>query len=89
VSAGRVAAGTVAELWLRQRLGVEIVAWVSAVGPVNLDDARSTELRHSVTRADVDTNAVRCPDGPTAERMTEVNARLDEASRLPWLTACI
>lgn len=33
---GRVAAGAVAEKWLRLRFGVEIVAWVSQIGPVEL-----------------------------------------------------
>jgi chorismate synthase len=61
---GRVAAGAVAQKLLRARWGVEVVAWVSRVQAVesSVDSA-------SVTKLDVDANAVRCPDGQAAEAM--------------------
>jgi len=31
---GRVASGAVAEKWLKEKYGIEIVAWVSSVGDV-------------------------------------------------------
>ncbi len=62
---GRVAAGAVAEVFLRQQYGVEIVAWVSAVGPV----AAPLPDRETLTREQVDAHAVRCPDAASAERM--------------------
>ena len=62
---GRVAAGAIAEKFLRQHYGVEIVAWVSAVGAVEAPDLTAREI----TRPDVDAQAVRCPDAESAERM--------------------
>ena len=64
---GRVAAGAIAEKWLREQYGTEIVAWVSAVGdieapPVNID---------RITRAEVDRTIIRCPDAATAGRMQD------------------
>ena len=64
---GRVAAGAIAEKWLREQYGTEIVAWVSAVGdieapPVDID---------RITRAEVDRTIIRCPDAATAGRMQD------------------
>lgn len=73
-TAGRVAAGAVAEKLLRERWGVEIVAWVSAVGEVDglaVDPA-------TVDRPAVDRFAVRCPDEEAARRMEEEIARARE-----------
>ncbi len=62
---GRVAAGAVAEKFLREKFGVEIVAWVSRVGSVTAAiDA------DAVTRDLVDRQPVRCPDPAPAARMT-------------------
>jgi chorismate synthase len=63
---GRVAAGAVAEKFLYERYGVEIVAWVSAVGAVK---AIKVDLM-TVDRAAVDLSDVRCPHAESAERMT-------------------
>lgn len=62
---GRVAAGAIAEKWLHQTFGTEIVAWVSAVGTV---EAPAIDIEQ-ITRAEVDATAVRCPDAGAAERM--------------------
>ena len=64
---GRVAAGAIAEKWLREQYGTEIVAWVSAVGdieapPVDID---------RITREEVDRTIIRCPDAATAGRMQD------------------
>lgn len=63
---GRVAAGAVAEAVLAP-LGIDIVAWVDEVEHVaaSVDGA-------TVTRADVDREAVRCPDLAAAAAMTTV-----------------
>lgn len=66
---GRVAAGAIAEEVLRVRSGVDIVAWVSAVGEVTLPERSVAELA-ALTRADVDAWEVRCPDERIAARMT-------------------
>ncbi|MBE0597736.1 MAG: chorismate synthase, partial [Desulfuromonadales bacterium] len=51
---GRVAAGAIAELWLRQQFGIEIVAWVSAVGGIEAGEVDSD----TVSREQVDANPV-------------------------------
>jgi len=64
-TAGRVAAGAIAQQLLARR-GVSIVAWVDEVQGIaaSVDDA-------SVTRAAVETTDVRCPDGEAAKHMIE------------------
>jgi chorismate synthase len=62
---GRVAAGAIAEKWLHETYGTEIVAWVSAVGDIEAPEVDALQL----SRADVDRHIVRCPDAATAERM--------------------
>jgi len=64
---GRVAAGAIAEKFLREAYGVEIVSWVSAVA-----DIEATEVDvNTIDRASVDSNIMRCPDQAAAERMIE------------------
>jgi chorismate synthase len=62
---GRVAAGAIAEKWLRQTYGTEIVAWVSAVGDIEAPALDGERL----TRTEVDANLIRCPDAATAQLM--------------------
>ncbi|MCS6771979.1 MAG: chorismate synthase [Kiritimatiellae bacterium] len=62
---GRVAAGAIAEKWLRITYGIEIVAWVSSVGAI---DAPPIDFE-TVSRKDVDATIIRCPHAETAERM--------------------
>ncbi len=64
---GRVAAGAIAEKFLSERYGIEIVAWVSTVSTI---EAPSPDTM-SVIRKEVDRSAVRCPDPQTAEKMTD------------------
>lgn len=63
---GRVAAGAIAEQWLTNTFGVEIVAWVEQVHDVSATGAFTT-----VTRNEVDQTPVRCPDRAVAEKMIE------------------
>jgi len=66
-SIGRVAAGVVAEKVLQSICpGIEIFAWVASI-----HDIDATVDPQSVTREDVEANAVRCPDAEIAERMIE------------------
>jgi chorismate synthase len=72
---GRVAAGAVAEKFLRQRFGVAIVAWVSSVGEIEaagIDPA-------AIERSGVDRFEVRCPHAASAARMMAEIARVREA----------
>lgn len=62
---GRVAAGAIAEKVLRVRHGIEIVAWVSAVGGIEAEQVAMDDI----TRETVDATPVRCPDPAAAERM--------------------
>jgi chorismate synthase len=64
----RVAAGAVAEKMLVQAYGIDIVAWVSAVGDVTLSEADPNHI----TRTEVDKTPVRCPDDETADRMIDL-----------------
>lgn len=62
---GRVAAGAIAEKWLRLAHGVEIVAWVSTVGAITAPPADAAKISREV----VDGHVTRCPHPETAERM--------------------
>ena len=64
---GRVAAGAIAEKWLKENFGVEIVAWVSQVG----DIAAPAVDMGLVSRAEVDRHITRCPHADFAARMQE------------------
>ncbi len=64
---GRVAAGAIAEKFLRETYGVDIVAWVSAVGDITARDLSGEAL----TREMIDQTMIRCPDPDVAGRMEE------------------
>ena len=83
---GRVAAGAVAETWLRERFGVQIVGWVESVGEV---DAGPVDT-DTVSRRDVDAHAVRCPDATAAAAMAAAiaEAKADRDS-LGGVIACV
>lgn len=75
---GRVAAGAIAEKYLLEQYGIEIVAWVSSVG---VQDATRVDME-TISREQVDASDVRCPDAEAAEKMTAeiVAARADKDS---------
>ena len=82
----RVAAGAVAEKWLGQAHGVEIVAWVESVGtvgPAAVDPV-------SVSRSQVDATEIRCPDETTSAAMAQTvdRARQDQDS-VGGVVACV
>ncbi len=83
---GRVAAGAIAEKYLRETFGVEIVAWVSSVGMVDAPPIDSDTL----TRPQVDAHPVRCPDPGAAEAMAEevLQARAEQDS-LGGVISCV
>ncbi len=83
---GRVAAGAIAEKYLRLRYGVEIVAWVSAVGDVEAPDT----IVEEVTRELVDTSTVRCPHAETRARMeAEIEAARDDKDSIGGVVSCV
>jgi chorismate synthase len=64
---GRVIAGSVAEKFLREKYGIEIVAWVDSVGPI---ESQPIDIS-TISRKSVDQNPVRCPDAMAAGLMIE------------------
>ena len=83
---GRVAAGAIAEKFLRQRFGVEIVAWVDAVGQL---DAGSVDLE-SIGRDLVDATPVRSPDPVAAQAMMELIAEVrDRKDSVGGVVGCV
>ena len=83
---GRVAAGAIAEKWLRLKFGVDTVAWVSSVGPVDAPDLTGG----NITRTAVDAHAVRCPEAATAERMKqEILAAREANDSVGGIITCV
>ncbi len=72
---GRVASGAIAEKILREQWGVEIVAWVSAVGEEQAGEIDPL----TVNREQVDANLIRCPDPSAAVRMEETVREIRDA----------
>ena len=60
----RVAAGAIAQKYLKQKLGIECLSYVEQVG-----DIRAEADFNSVSREDIEKNIVRCPDEAAAEKM--------------------
>jgi chorismate synthase len=82
----RVAGGAIAEKLLRVRHGVEIVAWVSAVGEIQAADLAGEPIR----REDVDRHLARCPDPSAAEAMAALIARVkDEGDSVGGIVTCV
>jgi chorismate synthase len=71
---GRVAAGAIAKKLLRERYGVEVLAFVKQVQKISADvDPEKVKL------ADVESNIVRCPDTAAAEKMIRLIEKMRRA----------
>lgn len=82
---GRVAAGAIAEKFLHELFGIDIVAWVSAVGPIEPPAIDSETL----TRETVDRFSVRCPHQETAARMEKLILQLkEEGDSIGGIVSC-
>ena len=83
---GRVAAGAIAEKFLYEDYGIEIVAWVSSVGTIRaggIDESR-------ITRAEVDKTPVRCPSPQKAEEMIKaIMAAKEDKDSLGGIISCV
>ncbi len=64
---GRVAGGAIARKILRERWGIEILACV-----VQVKDIHASVDPDTFTSSQVESNIVRCPDWPVAERMIDL-----------------
>lgn len=83
---GRVAAGAIAEKYVREMYGTEIVAWVSAVGDIAAKDVAEENL----TRDAVDQTVIRCPDPDTAPIMEQrIAAARDEGDSMGGVVSCV
>jgi chorismate synthase len=82
---GRVAAGSVAEQWLKLTYGIEIVAWVSQV-----QDLECFADISKVSRYDVDANPVRCPDLNLAAAMiSRIEEIRKERDSVGGIVSCV
>lgn len=92
---GRVAAGAVAEKFLRQAANVEIVAFVLSIGEVAMDrtpqDAKFQALLNTITREKVDAaGAIRCPDETVRDAMTKaVEKYRDAKDSIGGVVTCV
>lgn len=85
ITAGNVAAGAIASKILRQKLNIEIVAYVKKIK--NLEGKVNTD---KVTRKDVESNIVRCPDKATAEKMIRLIKKTEkEGNSLGGIVECV
>jgi len=64
ITAGWVAAGALAEQFLKSVSGIEIVSWVDSVYSVQAEVNEKI-----ITREEIETSVVRCPDDAAAARM--------------------
>ena len=81
-----MAAGAIAEKFLREQCGIDIVAWVSAVGPIE-PPAIDAE---TVTRDTVDRFLVRCPHKETAAEMEKLILQLkEEGDSIGGIVTCV
>lgn len=71
---GRVAAGAIAKKWLREKFGVEVLAYVKQVQRLTGQVDPET-----VTFEQVESNIVRCPDTAMAERMIRLIEKVRRA----------
>jgi len=83
---GRVAAGAIAEKILFERFGTKITAWVSSVGNIDARDMTGENL----TREQIDSNIIRCPDETAAAKMIElVAATRDRKDSVGGILTCV
>ncbi len=67
-TAMRVAAGALAKKWLRERLGVEIIGWLSRIGDEICDEQFDPAV--------IDTNPFFCPDASRIEALEDYMKKL-------------
>lgn len=71
---GRVAGGAIAKKLLRERFGVEILAYVQQV-----KDLHAAIDPETVRFSDIESNIIRCPDPDMAEKMIELIEQIRKA----------
>ena len=82
---GRVAAGAVARQLLVTAVDIEVLAWVRQVGTITADVDSAT-----VSLADVEADATRCPSPDHAQAMTEaIEAARRDGNSLGGIVECV
>lgn len=82
---GRVAAAAIARKLLAERVGVDVLGWVSRVHDVEAEVDPST-----VSLQRVEADATRCPDPTAAERMTRaIEAARRDGDSLGGVVTCV
>ena len=71
---GTVASGAVAGKILQEKFNIDIIAWVSSVGEIDSAPVDSDVI----SRSDVDSTIIRCPDHEAAAKMEKLVAELKE-----------
>jgi chorismate synthase len=83
---GRVAGGAIAEKFLSEQYGIEIVAWVSAVYNIEAPPADFARIN----RKQVDRSTVRCPHLQTAEKIEDAILEAQKAGdSLGGIITCV
>ena len=83
---GRVAGGAIAEKFLSEQYGIEIIAWVSAVYNIEAPPADFTRI----SRKQVDASMVRCPHIQTAEKIMDAILEAQKAGdSLGGIITCV
>ena len=83
---GTVASGAVADKLLKELYGIEIVAWVSGVGPYE-----AAPVNHeTIAREEVDRTDLRCPDLTASEKMRALILSLkDQGDSTGGIVSCV
>ncbi len=83
---GRVCGGAVAEKILKERHGIDIVAWVSSVSDI---DSETPDLQ-TLTRDRVDQTIIRCPDLSAASMMEEkIRKAKEDKDSVGGIVSCV
>lgn len=92
---GRVAAGAIAEKFLKQISNVEIVAFVTQIGTVKMNrdplDPQFQKILNTITREKVDAaGPIRCPDSSVAGAMVkEIEKYRGEKDSIGGIVTCV
>jgi len=89
---GRVAAGAIAEKWLSETYGIEIIAYVSSIGQIRLSNEKQFIWNQSdeLTRDLIDQSLVRCPDQQITQLMIqEIQSALNDQDSTGGIITCV
>ncbi len=83
---GRVCAGAIAEKFLYEHSGIQIIAWVSSVGKI-MSEHPDIE---TINKLDIDKTIIRCPDLSSAKKMERlIKDTRDEDDSIGGTVNCV